>query len=57
MKNMVVANDALMGDFMNAKENKAYGARNDNRAMVAGDALIGNFMDIEDRAEEYALAA
>lgn len=54
---MVVANDALMGDFMNAKENKAYGARNDNRAMVAGDALIGNFMDIEDRAEEYALAA
>ena len=40
MKNMVVAGDALMGDFMNAKENKVYEARNGNRAMAAGDALM-----------------
>ena len=57
MKNMVVANDALMGDFMGVKANKEYKAAAAPAAQIAGDALLGNFMDIEYEAGELALAA
>ena len=45
MKNMVVANDALMGDFMGIKANKEYKAVAAPAAQIAGDALMGDFID------------